>query len=98
MTFLFTFGFVLSLIAQSVTVTNTNDTGPGSFRQAITDANANSAIDSIQFNIPISDPGYNPSTGVFTIQVLNTELPGFQNSNIVVDGSSQAAFAGNTNT
>ena len=33
------------------TVTNTNDTGAGSLRQAILDANANSGIDTITFNI-----------------------------------------------
>ena len=38
------------------TVTNTNDTGAGSLRQAITDANAAAGADTICFNIPASDP------------------------------------------
>ncbi len=40
------------LFSQSFTVSNGNDTGPGSFRQAIIDANNNSASAStITFNI-----------------------------------------------
>ena len=36
---------------QTYTVTNTNDSGAGSLRQAIIDANANSGTDTIDFNI-----------------------------------------------
>src|SRR5204862_8353401 len=36
----------------AITVTTTNDSGPGSLRQAITDANANAGADTIDFNIP----------------------------------------------
>src|SRR5207245_1749761 len=57
-------------------VNATADSGPGSLRQAILDANATgtgtAAIpDLIQFNIPTSDPGYNSATGTFTIQPLS---------------------------
>ncbi len=38
--------------ADTFTVTNTDDTGPGSLRQAITDANRHSGLDMISFNIP----------------------------------------------
>ena len=38
------------------TVTNTNDTGGGSLRQAILDANANAGPDTIDFNIPGAGP------------------------------------------
>ena len=41
-----------NLSAGVYTVTNTNDAGAGSFRQAITDANANAGLDTIRFNIP----------------------------------------------
>src|SRR4051812_42811607 len=37
--------------AATFTVTNTNDTGAGSLRQAIIDANANAGTDQISFNI-----------------------------------------------
>ncbi|HHB77570.1 MAG TPA: DUF4347 domain-containing protein, partial [Desulfobulbus sp.] len=40
------------------TVTNTNDSGTGSLRQAINDANNNSGSDTITFNIDTSDSGY----------------------------------------
>ena len=36
-------------------VSNTNDSGAGSFRQAILDANANAGLDTIIFNIPHAD-------------------------------------------
>ncbi len=90
--------FSLSLSAQAVIVTNTNDAGAGSLRQAIVDANANWSIDTIKFNIPTTDAGYNSGTGVFTINITSSELPAISNRVMVVDGSSQTAFTGNTNT
>ena len=45
-----------SLSATTYTVTNTNDSGAGSLRQAIMDANTNVGADTIAFNIPGSDP------------------------------------------
>ncbi len=53
-------------LADTFTVTNTNDTGTGSFRQAITDANNHSGLDTIAFDIP--------GTGVHTITPA-TPLP-----------------------
>lgn len=76
------------------TVTNTADSGAGSLREAINSANANPMdADSIKFNIPISDPNYNATTGVFTI-TLTSALPLVQSISVVVDGTSQP---GNTN-
>ena len=40
------------------TVTNTNDSGAGSLRQAILDANANAGVDTIEFNIALTDSGH----------------------------------------
>jgi len=58
--------------AQAVpTVTNTLDAGAGSLRQAILAATAGSTID---FAIPTSDPGYDPTTNRFTI-ALASSLP-----------------------
>src|SRR2546428_754629 len=56
------------------TVTNTNDTGPGSLRQAITDANVTGGT--ITFNIP--------GPGVHTISPL-TALPTLTNQ-VIIDG------------
>ncbi len=50
--------------AATFTVTNTNDTGPGSLRQAILDANATPGADVIAFNITGGGPHIiTPSTG-----------------------------------
>src|SRR5215217_4176643 len=49
--------------AAGFAVTNTNDSGAGSLRQAILDANANSGPDDITFNIP--------GAGVHTITPLS---------------------------
>lgn len=76
------------------TVTSTSDSGAGSHREAINSANANPMdADSIKFNIPVSDPNYNVSTGVFTI-TLSSALPTINSLSVVVDGTSQP---GNTN-
>jgi titin len=65
-------------------VTNTNDTGPGSLRQAILDANAHKGADTIVFNI---DGG-----GVQTIRPASA-LPAVTAS-VVIDGTTQPGFTG----
>jgi len=68
------------------TVTNTLDSGPGSLRQAILDANAASGMDSIHFNIPGAGPH----------QILvNTQLPGIT-SPVLIDGYTQPGSGANT--
>ncbi len=75
-------------------VTNTGDSGPGSLRQAILDANADPGIPhTIAFIIPTDDPGFDGS--VFTIQPLS-ELPVVRRST-TLDGASQAIFTGDSN-
>jgi hypothetical protein len=69
--------------AQSTfTVTNTNDSGAGSLRQAILDANATTAADTIGFNIPTTT-----ANGVATISPT-TALPTIT-SPVTIDGYSQ---------
>jgi hypothetical protein len=75
----------------AITVVNTNDSGLGSLRYAIEWANSNAGTDTISFNIPTSDPGYNPTTGAFTIQP-NSALPEITDS-VVIDGTTQAGFS-----
>jgi hypothetical protein len=50
--------FLLSdaVLGATFTVTNTLDSGAGSFRQAILDANATGGIDTIDFHIPGTAP------------------------------------------
>ena len=68
-----------SLYATTYTVTNNNDAGAGSLRQAITDANANAGRDSITFNIA----GIPPHT-----ITLVTTLPNVTDT-LWIDGATQ---------
>ena len=66
------------------TVTTTADSGPGSLRQAILDANANPATDIISFAIP--------GTGVHTIAPLSP-LPTIADP-VAIDGTTQPGYTG----
>jgi hypothetical protein len=72
--------------AATFTVHNTNDSGTGSLRQAISDANGNPGLDTIQFAIPAS--------GVQTI-TLSTPLDPVTDP-IFLDGYSQPLASANT--
>jgi len=65
------------------TVTTNADNGTGSLRQAISDANSSTGIDSIYFNIPHS------SVNGRTINLL-TELPNLTEQ-VMIDGTTQTA-------
>ncbi len=87
--------FALPLVALAVatistaatfTVTNTNDSGAGSLRQAILDANANPGLDTIAFNIS--------GSGVHTI-ALSTTLDTITGP-VFLDGYSQPGASANT--
>ncbi|MFI5457958.1 MAG: beta strand repeat-containing protein, partial [Isosphaerales bacterium] len=79
-------------------VVNTNDSGPGSLRDAITAANADSSpgTDNIVFDIPASTApnldvpvsGFHSDTQTWTI-TLNSALPTITHS-VIIDGYSQA--------
>ena len=77
-------------------VTTTDDSGAGTLRQAILDANASAGADTILFDIPSSDGNYDPVSGVWTISLLSG-LPKLTDDSTFVDGSSQAVNQGNTN-
>lgn len=82
------FGPSTSVSAASYTVLNTNDSGAGSFRQAVADANANSGADEINFAIP----GVGPHTITLTsgnIYATDTvAVNGLTQPGSVCDGSS----------
>ena len=82
------------LYAGVLIVNNVNDSGPGSLRQAIDDANQNPGPDSIVFNIPTSSPGFDGKA--FTIQPLSALSP-LTDANTTIDGATQTAFTGDTN-
>jgi CSLREA domain-containing protein len=71
-------------------------TGDCTLREAITDANDDGDVSNIAFNIPTSDGGYNPSTGVWTIQ-LGSALPDLTEDGTGIMGSTQTGNQGDTN-
>jgi hypothetical protein len=85
---------VASAVPLTFTVTNTADSGGGSLRQAILDANANAGPDTINFNIPNDDNGCNALTQVCTIKPSSL----FDNitSPVTIDGYSQTGSNANT--
>jgi len=73
-------------------VTNTQDAGAESLRGTVAAANAG---DAIQFNIPRSDPGYDTSTGVFTITLTSGEIVIDKDLTIAVRSGANIALSGN---
>jgi parallel beta-helix repeat protein len=81
-----TFLAASSLRAATFMVTNTNDSGAGSLRQAILDANTNPGADTIAFSIV--------GAGVQTI-ALSSSLPMTSaTGGLTVDGTTQSGYAG----
>ncbi|MFO0909864.1 MAG: DUF4347 domain-containing protein [Isosphaeraceae bacterium] len=74
----------VQLLPDNFVVTNTNDSGPGSLRQVITEANNSGTAQTITFAIP--------GSGVQTI-TLASPLPALTQS-ITVDATSQPGYAG----
>jgi parallel beta-helix repeat protein len=70
-------------LADTYAVTTTADTGVGSLRQAITDANGHPGLDTIAFNIS--------GSGVQTINVSTTSLPTITDP-AVLDGTTQPGY------
>ena len=75
-----------SVFADTFTVINADDTGAGSLRQAITDANNHAGLDTIAFNIP--------GAGVHTITPAS-QLPSIT-SPVTLDGYTQPGTSANT--
>jgi hypothetical protein len=73
-------------------VTNTNDSGPGSLRQALANAALCSDALPIVFKIPRSDPGYRSADDVWTIRPAIIFSIGHKHLNI--NGASQARYLG----
>jgi hypothetical protein len=73
--------FAWPALANTFTVTNTNDSGPGSLRQAITDANG----------VPGSTISFTIASGIAVIRPLS-ELPALFTGTI--DGTTQPGFSG----
>jgi CSLREA domain-containing protein len=80
------FSSCVTALAATFTVTNTNDSGAGSLRQAILNANANAGADLINFNIA--------GSGVQTI-APSSQLPAITES-VIIDGYTQSGVSPNT--
>ena len=76
-----------SSLGADFTVKNTNNSGAGSLRQAILDANAAAGADNIVFNIPTSDPDCNATAKVCTITPASF-LPAITQT-VTIDGYTQ---------
>jgi parallel beta-helix repeat protein len=80
--------------AATYTVNSTSDDGSfGTLRKAIQQANANPGLDTIDFNIPTTDSGFNSQWWTIT---LTSNLPRIRDS-VTINGSTQTANQGNTN-
>ncbi len=71
-------------------VTNTADQGPGSLRDALFTAESQAGLQTIGFAIPTTDPGYDPTTGVYRIQPLSRLSTLFDP--IVIDARTQPGY------
>lgn len=93
--FIIFFAYV-NLNATKFTVTNTKDRGIGSLRSAIDSCLINPGMDTIDFNIPLSDKGYDAKNGVWLI-VLNEMFSPISSDSLLIDGFSQTINQGDKN-
>src|SRR5438552_7256168 len=99
-------GWSLSLLTDTsppqsppILVNNTNDSGPGSLRQAIIDANLNVGADTINFNISSGPQTITPASALPEITealtIDATTQPGFTGRPIIeIDGTNTGPFSG----
>ena len=85
---------VTPLTAMTFTVTNTADSGAGSLRQAIINANGNVGVDTIVFNIGSGSPFINLSSALPSItEALNINGNTGGATRVVIDGTNAGAGA-----
>ncbi len=83
-----------ALFAETYTVTTTADTGNGTLRQAILQANSHAGPDTIGFDIPETGMTYN---GMCWFIEPFSNLPPLTDDGTVIDGATQASLHGDTN-
>ncbi len=77
-------GLNVTIASQNFVVTNANNNGPGSLRDAMVNANATTGADIITFNIP------GPGVKVISLQEPLPEIT----EQVVIDASTQPGYAG----
>ncbi|MDZ7264677.1 MAG: right-handed parallel beta-helix repeat-containing protein [candidate division KSB1 bacterium] len=87
------FAIVVAQTHSPILVTTTEESGPGSLREAILQANARAGIDTLFFQIPQGVAGYDADIGVWTIRP-DSALPGISDEGLIIDGRSQSEFIG----
>jgi hypothetical protein len=85
-------GFSATTLGATFTVTNTNDSGSDSLRDAITKANSTPGTDTIAFSIPVGSL----TNGVAVITV-GSLLPALTDAGTTIDGTTQTTNVGDTN-
>ncbi len=82
--------------AVTFVVTNTNDSGAGSLRQAILDANASPGGDEVLITFAIPGPGPHTITPLTPLPTVFPDDPSvfFGGRIVIIDGTSQPGFAG----
>ncbi len=86
----------ITCFAETRTVTNTADSGAGSLRSALSAAVSG---DTVEFNIPTTDPGYTTESGASWWRIKNQSSSYLGvNGGVSVLGSSQTSNQGDTNT
>jgi CSLREA domain-containing protein len=89
---------LISRAAATFVVTTTKDENGAcdascSLREAIVAANATPDLDTIEFAIPTSDPGFQPGTGTWLIVPKGVEYPVIT-APVTIDGRTQPGWAG----
>lgn len=87
--------FVVDTTSDGVLGDCTEAAADCSLRGALQNANAIGDLDDIHFDIPVSDPGFQPDTGHWLILVGATALPPITQA-VVIDGFTQPGASANT--
>ena len=81
-------GLLSSSTAAVYTVTNTNDSGAGSLRQAVADANGNAGSDTVDFSLGIGSHTITLTSGQIEISdALTLQKPFIGSGNVTVSGN-----------
>ena len=80
----------------TVTKTSMGGSSAGRLDTAITSANSNAGTDTIAFNIPTADAGYDAARGVWRISLTGSTYRSITGPTII-DGTTQTTNKGNTN-